>query len=164
MTRFTRFMFAGIIAFVVMVLAASAFATDLNPGSTVVDISSLFANAKEWLYAVVAFAAIALYGVLQKFPLFNKLVTREQYMKLIDPLLDEAVAFGVGKLTDANWLKIDTKNEALSFALTYALNHGGDILKKFGIDEDALLEKLEAKLTANGWDMQPGKWEDADKA
>lgn len=159
MKRISAFLLAAIAGLVLCLFASAAFATELNPGSTVVDLSGLFANAKELMYMVLALAAAALYGWLQKFPIFNKLITQEQYRKLIDPLLDDAVAFGVGKLSNADWLKIDTKNEALAMAAQYAVDHGGDLLKKFGISRDMLEEKLEAKLVANGWDKEPGKWQ-----
>ena len=130
-----------------------------TPAPTVVDLAPAVKSVDSIIYVVLAGLAAFIFTLLQKIPLFNKLVTKEQYQKLVDPLLDEAVAYGVGKLENADWLKVDTKNEAIATAIKYVLEHGGDLLGKFGISEDALRQKLEAKLVANGWDTQPGKWE-----
>jgi len=137
----------------------------VNPGSkpdvdtvTVIHGSKLFESLGGLLYAALAGIALWLYSMLSKIAIFNKLVTREQYQKLVDPLLDEAVAFGVGRLNKADWADIETKNEALGTAVNYVIDHGPDLLKKFGIGREALIQKLEAKLVANGWDTKPGQW------
>jgi len=123
-----------------------------------VDLIAVVNGVDGIVAAALALLAVISYGLLSKIPFFNKLVTKEQYQKLIEPLLDQAVAYGVGKLKDADWLKVSTKNEAIDWAIKYAVDHGGDLLKKFGISEEILVEKLEAKLVANGWDVHPGKW------
>ncbi len=133
----------------------------LNPGSDqtpVIHASKLVEGSGGILSAVLAFVAFLVYGLLSKLPIFNKLVTKEQYQKLLNPLLDEAVAFGVGRLDKADWLNVETKNEALATAVNYVIDHGGDLLKRFGISKEALQQKLEAKLVANGWDTHPGQW------
>lgn len=86
-------------------------------------------------------------------------VSEKEYRELVDPLLREAVAYGVGKLEDANWTKVETKNEAVAIASNYAIDHGKEVLEKFGITEEKLQEKLEAKLIEEGHDTEPGKWE-----
>lgn len=148
-------------AFVLVPALAFANAEAVNePG--VIDLSVLVAKAGEYLWlGLAALAGLAFGFLAKKFPgIFGKggLVTEEQFQKLVSPLLDEAVAYGVGKLENADWLKVKTKNEAVEFAAEYALAHGGDLLAKFGVDEDTLREKLEAKLVQNGWDTEPGKW------
>ncbi len=144
--------------------AGSVTITAEGPTSTVVDFAPVVKSVDSLLYVLVAALAAMLYGLLSKIPFFNKLVTREQYQKLVDPLLDQAVAFGVGKLENADWLKVDTKNAAIAHAVQYVLDHGGDLLKKFGITEQSLREKLEAKLVANGWDTKPGQWSAPEQA
>lgn len=155
------FLAAGFLAMAIM--PDFAFAAAAVTEKTKIDLAPLTQGHEGLLYfGLLALAALA-YKFLSKFSWFNKLVTKEQYQKLIDPLLNEAVAYGVGKLKDANWLKIETKNEAVATALTYALEHGGDLLDKFGIGEEALKQKIEAKLVQNGWDTAPGKWDNAPK-
>lgn len=175
MTKLYTLMFVFLLSFSSVYLPYSAFAQDIasaaNTASsdpvviiaaedTKVDLSKIVSSIDSVFGVLLAFVALGLYTLLSKIPFFNKLVTKEQYQKLVDPLLDEAVAFGVGKLTDADWLKIDTKNEAIANAVNYAIDHGGDLLAKFGITEKSLREKLEAKLVANGWDVHPGKWDE----
>lgn len=139
---------------------ATALAADAD-GTTTVDLSGAVSGVGSILYGALAFLAVVAYNLLSKIPLFNKLVTKEQYQKLVDPLLDEAVAFGVGKLSKADWLKISTKNDAVAVAIQYAYDHGADILKKFGITEELLEQKIEAKLVKNGWDQKPGEWDNS---
>lgn len=136
----------------------------VNPGSTaaetvtVIHGSKLLENIGSVLYALLAGLAVWVYSLLSKSILFNKMISREQYQKLVDPLLNEAVAFGVGRLKSADWADVETKNEALGTAANYVIDHGPELLKKFGIGREALLQKLEAKLVENGWDTKPGQW------
>lgn len=77
----------------------------------------------------------------------------------VDKILDEAVDYGVGKLTKADWLKIETKHEAVAFAVNYALDQAPEMLEKAGLTQEKLIQKLEAKLAKH--DTELGKWEDA---
>jgi hypothetical protein len=179
MKKLSALLFVCFLAFSAVYMPHVSFAQEVanavNQGSndpvvviaaedTKVDLSKVVSSVDSIFGALLAFVALGLYTLLSKIPFFNKLVTKEQYQKLIDPLLDEAVAFGVGKLTNADWLKLDTKNEAIAHAVNYAIDHGGELLAKFGITEKSLREKLEAKLVANGWDVHPGKWDEPTQA
>lgn len=160
----TLFKAALVFGFILLAGPVTALCADLNPGSTtVVDLGPAATGLAGILGVVLGWVGLLIFKTLQKVPMFNKLMTQEQFQKLVDPLLDEAVAFGVGRLKNADWLKIDTKNEAIADALDYVLEHGGELLDKFGISTDTVKAKLEAKLVQNGWDIHPGQWEDADK-
>lgn len=76
---------------------------------------------------------------------------------LLEKYLDEAVDYGVGKLEDANWLLLDTKNEAVAHAVNYMLVQAPDLLKKAGLDKEKLTLRLEAKLLKH--DTDPGQWD-----
>lgn len=88
----------------------------------------------------------------------EKLIAKEQIAKLVDKLASEATDYAVSNLKNANWLKVETKNEALGFALNYVEEHGADIVKASGLDTTKILQKLEAKLIKH--DEAPGQWED----
>lgn len=155
--RFLSFLCVAVLAALVPTLA---FAGDAATANGVIDLSGLAITLVHYSWYLLAFAAGWLWLIASKKFGVDKFFTEEQFQKLITPLLDEAVAFGVGKLKDADWLKIKTKNEALEVAVEYAFSHGAELLDKFGIDESTLREKLEAKLTQNGWDIHPGQWQE----
>lgn len=90
----------------------------------------------------------------------DKLISEEKVQEMLDKVLDEAVDYGVGKISTADWTKIETKNEVVGFAANYVLNHGGELLAKTGLTQDALIEKIEAKLLKH--DKNPGVWVDAE--
>lgn len=149
---------------VAVVMPVLAFAQDvaaqaLSP--TEVDLSVAVPGGG-LIAAIFAVIALGAFKLLSKIPFFNKYVTQENYQKLVEPLIRKATAYGVGKLHNADWLKIDTKNEAVATAVKFALEHGGDLLKKFGISEEALRQKIEAELVERGWDTHPGQWVDTD--
>lgn len=150
---------------------AATPAPAMNPGSTVViaaedkeggeiNFAGLVTGFAIAAYSIFAFIAVGLFKLLKKIPLFNSYFTQEKYNELVNPLLNDAIAWGVGELEKADWLKVETKNAAVANAVNYVLEHGGDLLEKFGITQEMLKQKLEAKLVANGWDKKPGEWAD----
>ena len=156
-----RLLLIGLAVFAVTLsvfMPVFAFAAEVAAKVGEINLAPATQGHDNLFVALLALAALSVYGFMSKFSWFNKLVTKEQYMKLVEPLLDNAVAYGVGKLKDANWLRIETKNEAVANAVQYALDHGGGLLEKFGVTEELLVQKIEAKLVANGWDTKPGKW------
>lgn len=88
----------------------------------------------------------------------EKLVGQQKVQELLDKLMEQAAAYAVGNLKDAKWTKIETKNEAMGYAVNYAVEHGDDIIKAAGLDTDKLYQKLEAKLLK--FDEAPGKWDE----
>lgn len=141
-----------------MVMPVLAFAQEAAKSATEIDLTQVTPEAG-LIGLILSALALGVWKLISKIPFVNKYLTQDKYQKLVDPLLDQAVAYGVGKLKNADWLKVDTHNEAVAGAVQYAIDHGGDLLKKFGIDQKALEEKIAAKLVANGWDTHPGKWE-----
>lgn len=155
-----RFILAFFLLAAAVFVPSLAYATaEAVNAPGVIDLTGLAEKLGGYLWAGLALLAGAVWLWLKKKFGLDKFVTDEQFQKLVAPLLDEAVAYGVGQLTKADWLKIETKNEAVEFAVEYALEHGGDLLAKFGVDEDLLRQKLEAKLVQNGWDTKPGEWQ-----
>ena len=129
----------------------------VNPGSTVVNASGALSAHESLIYLLLAAGAALLYKLLAaKFPFIADLLKPADYQKLVEPLLHEAVHYGVSKVQGSSLLEVDVKNQAVAAAAQYALDHGGDALAKFGISEDALKQKLEAKLAQNGWTGSSG--------
>ena len=88
----------------------------------------------------------------------EKLVGKQKVQELLDKLMEQAAAYAVGNLKDAKWTKLETKHEALGYAMNYAVEHGDDLIKAAGLDTDKLYQKLEAKLIK--FDEAPGKWDE----
>ncbi len=136
------------------VFAAEAVSTVTTEGA---NFSWLFTDyLVPAIGAVVGFILLQVANWLSKKTGLEKLVTQEQINKLVDKLLEEATNYAVSNLKDANWLKIQTKNEAVDFALHYASENGQELLKKAGLDSAKLQQKIEAKLLKH--DTNPGQW------
>lgn len=144
------------------VAAVAPITVDPETGKTVITAASTVVDLHPLVTEIAIFAALALalgasffFKWLSKKFGIDKYFTAEQYQRLVSPILDEAIAYGVSKLSKADWLKVDTKNDAVNKALQYALEHAGPLLAKLGITETMLKQKLEAKLVANGWTLGP---------
>lgn len=84
------------------------------------------------------------------------LVKEDQIKSLVDKLIAEASKYAVSNLKKADWLKTSTKYEAVATATSYVQEHGDELLKKAGLDEQKLKQKIEAKLL--DFDTHPGVW------
>lgn len=158
MKNLSKLLLAVTVLAMTVIMPVLAFAEEAAKSATEIDLSGVTPEAS-LIGLIGSLLLLGVYKLLSKIPLFNKYVTQEQYQKLVEPLLDNAVAYGVGKLKDADWLKVDTHNAAVANAVQFALDHGGDLLKKFNISQEALEQKIAAKLVANGWDTNPGRWD-----
>lgn len=122
------------------------------------DFTGLFALAVPILITLIAGLLYqGLVWITKKIKV-EKLVTEKHLQELIDKLIDEASAYAVNNLKNADWLKVKTKHEALGFAMNYVADHGDDLLKKAGLDTNKLQQKIEAKLLH--YDPAPGVWEE----
>jgi len=72
-----------------------------------------------------------------------------QNIAAAEQLLEKAAIYGLNKVTAANagkTLTIDTRNDALAQAVQYAIDHGPAQLIDWLGGEDAILQKIEARL------------------
>lgn len=145
---------AAILAPVVAVAqeAATAVAAAVTPVTTV-DISPVIIALVPF---VVLLGGAGLLWVVRKAGV-EKLVGQQKVQEMLDKVMDQAAAYAVSNLKDAKWTKIETKHEALGYAMNYAMEHGDDLVKAAGLNTDKLYQKLEAKLLK--YDEAPGQWE-----
>lgn len=136
--------------------------SDVAPIVTTVDFSGWATGAAPVVVGLLAILMTAAINWLIKKTGTEKLIAKEQIAKLVDKLTGEATDYAVSNLKNANWLKVETKNEALGFALNYVEEHGADIVKASGLDTTKILQKLEAKLIK--YDEAPGQWDETPAA
>lgn len=113
---------------------------------TTVDFSSWGTAAVPVLTTLLGLLLATAINWLVKKTGTEKLVAKEQVQVLVDKIMLEASNYAIANLKTKNWLKVETKNEALGFALNYVEEHGPDIVKAAGLDTTKILQKLEAKL------------------
>lgn len=134
-------------------LPAIAFAQEaVTQVTTTIDITPLLLAAVP--FVILLFAA-GINWLLKKAKV-DKLVGQQKIQEMLDKVMEQAAAYAVSNLKNANWTKIETKHEALGFAANYAIEHGDDLIKAAGLDTNKLYEKLEAKLLPH--DTAPGQW------
>ena len=139
---------------------ALAFAQDVA-NAVAAAVTPVTVDIAPVLIALVPFAVLLLgAGVLYvvRKAGVEKLVGQQKVQELLDKLMEQAAAYAVGNLKDAKWTKLETKHEALGYAMNYAVEHGDDLIKAAGLDTDKLYQKLEAKLIK--FDEAPGKWDE----
>lgn len=131
-------------------------AANVAPVVTTVDFSGWATAAAPII--VTLFGAFLIAGInwVIKKTGTEKLAAKMNLQTLLDKALNEATDYAVSNLKDANWLKVETKNQALGFGLSYIEEHGGDIVKMAGLDTTKVIQKLEAKLIK--YDESPGVW------
>lgn len=128
------------------------------PVVTTVDFSGWATAAAPIIVTLLGILMVAAIRWLVRKTGTEKLIADAQIKLLVDKLTGEATDYAVSNLKNANWLKVETKNEALGFALNYVEEHGADIVKMSGLDTTKILQKLEAKLIK--YDENPGQWDE----
>lgn len=103
-------------------------------------------------------AGMAVYRwTAKKWGWVSAVLPEEKFQAMLDKWVHEGIDYATSKLQAEDWLKVETKNEAIATAVNYVLSNGGDTLAKFGYSRAQLEAKLEAKLMEKGYLPQPVK-------
>jgi len=118
--------------------------------STLVDLSPLLLQLLSVVgVAVLAIAGWAVKKVADKFGLENDAKIREYLLSAVERGVEFGKHKAEEKLGDANWAKIDVKNELVASAAGYVLKKVPDALKKFKLTEDDVKDLILSKLGAS---------------
>lgn len=130
------------IALLFIMLASPAFAQE----ATKIDFGPLVQQVV-WPLLSAAVLAVGAWGV-QKFSQWLGIKNNEALGKTVEDALRNGLAYAQSKAGDVP-LTVDVKNEIVATAANYAIKHVPDAMKKLGVGQDVLLEKLEARLSLN---------------
>ena len=130
------------IALLFILLASPAVAQE----TTKVDCGPLVQQVV-WPLLSAALLAVGAWGV-QKLSTWLGIKNNEVLQNTVESALKNGLAYAQSKVGDVP-LTVDVKNEIVATAANYTLGHIPSVLKKLGIDEKTLAEKLEARLALN---------------
>lgn len=141
---------AGAVLFVILLpgLAAAADAA-ASVSSTVIDFAPV-------VNAVLVPLLLALLGVLgtwvlTKLKTWLNLQNNDALSGVLETAMQNGLAFAQSKIPGLvpTAIAFDTKSTLIATAANYVIAHAPDTMKMLGVDQAALIQKLEARLSVN---------------
>lgn len=145
-------------AFAALPVGDAAVAADPAVASVpgAVDIGPLLKDLLGLVLASITGALlVGVHWIFKKVGLDNAKAEQVIHDKL-EALMDTALQFAIGKLEKAEWTQIQTKNEIVSAAMKFVVEHGAGWIDKLGWTDDKVQAYIEAKLLK--YDQAPGVW------
>lgn len=138
-----------LLALVAVMTPVAAFAaTDVH--ATGVDLRPLLQEVLLTVSAVVSlFAMWALRKVgeyIRAKTGVNVLAQEQMIRDYLEAAMARGLAYALAKVESADWASVEFKNELLTIASQYVLDAVPGALEHFGLDREALIERLVARL------------------
>ncbi len=133
-----------------LVFAQEVISDKVTVSGTTVDFGSLLESILTLLASAATFMLIWLFrqgaAFFKSKTGINVLEQEGVLRKYLEGAMQNALKFGVEKLRDSEIGHVNTKSEAIAEAVAYVLNAVPDALSYFGITEQGLRDRLEARF------------------